>query len=687
MEGGNGKKRCHELNKRKNDDKKVENMDSLRYLVTRGILSEDLKPKNIPTESSLKLVKSGVVFQQQTLSGIPYDVMISWLQKSIRLGRYDDCVYCMYQIIKLDKINKSRESESTSMFRSHLLNRLLVILSEDIGMADNITSFIYERYKALKSKDVSEVYLWEKLCEMGYVMCKAKKSRYTDWLIHSVKYDLKEVEIREEEFLKEDMFEVKGADWLDLSVKEVRILYEIYKKRGKEYGYISLVHGVVLSENLGDMKVARREGELLEGFTVPDMESNNNTRSIYNSAIDKHSYWGRRYLGRDLHYFCRASARLENYECYKNEDELKELIMEWCKVEGTISVSAYDYQKELIGNAVEHYESNVNGEVLLNVGTGLGKTKMSRWIYESVVDRGEVGMVVCPTLDILNQFVSSWREMIVSPTLIGIMASKRYKYDKSNDFNYEYINGKVGLKRYLSYDVDVGRRIIFTTYSSLGEKKRRKSLLGKVNFTIYDECHHFGIRHRMTGKSLFLSATPGVSPLKDMKSGLCLKYGISEGIGDGKLTSFRVRVYSGLSEEEMLEEIERSSKKTIVYSLNNRVSKSLYEGFVSKNKYYIDCKLKERKDVLKSYKDSERGMMFNCSLMVEGVDVRDCDSIYYHSGKMNERGVIQSLGRCLRLSEGKSESVVYMLRDVKGKWMKRLRIMESYGLEFELEEL
>jgi hypothetical protein len=65
-------------------------MDNYDYLVAKGLIDPN---GFIKTIKPFKIVKSGVIMQPYTHLGIPYDIVISWLQKSIRQGNYEDALY------------------------------------------------------------------------------------------------------------------------------------------------------------------------------------------------------------------------------------------------------------------------------------------------------------------------------------------------------------------------------------------------------------------------------------------------------------------------------------------------------------------------------------------------------------------------------------------------------------------
>ena len=73
-----------------------------------------------------------VVCPQYCDNNVYYDIMISWIQKSIRRGNLKEALYCAYHIYN-----------SGGVHISHMINRLILIASEDIGIACKCATFVY----------------------------------------------------------------------------------------------------------------------------------------------------------------------------------------------------------------------------------------------------------------------------------------------------------------------------------------------------------------------------------------------------------------------------------------------------------------------------------------------------------------------------------------------------------------
>ena len=109
-------------------------MQSLDFLIDKGLIDQDQRP--IRQIGPIKIVRHGVIMQQLCRNGLRYDIAVSWLQKAIRRGLVHDALYCAYQIADLCTTDDTHKLIEGGMFVSHLLNRLMTIMSEDIGPAE-----------------------------------------------------------------------------------------------------------------------------------------------------------------------------------------------------------------------------------------------------------------------------------------------------------------------------------------------------------------------------------------------------------------------------------------------------------------------------------------------------------------------------------------------------------------------
>ena len=607
-------------------------MASIYYLVERGILDSELK---VIDKKRLNIVKSGVCMQPKTSSGYPYDVITSWLQKSIRRGWYNEAVYAAYQMIHLDEI-----SNRNSMFRSHLLNRLIVILSEDIGLADNVIKFIYRRYMSLRHATLEPQVLARTVCEMIYVLCNCKKSRYICISDRDISYD---------------------KSCLNLDIEEVRLLYKLSKKRGEVYGRINYIHAYYLSNPICEIVPEKKYP--LDGFVFSYRvwNKNNCTRPVLDIAVDNHTKWGKIKLGRGPEYFLRHGSVVSNYTPVANEIEIVNSKQE-AYVQKRVKKTRRDYQAKIIDTITEQIEDNE--KVLMNMATGTGKTCTSFWVYDKIT-RGNTDMIVFPTLDLMLQCSMEWYKMIVETNktcMFGFLSSRKPNMKRSTTFNYEKLITRKNINDFISLERDM--KIIFTTYRSLLLKN--EYLKPVIDIAIYDEAHHLYDKNMIGHKKILLTATP---TQHNIKNALVVNYTIKDAIEDGNLCDFEIKILPEMdSVEEYMEEIRKLSKKTIMYSLYNQRCRNYYTDLMEKgyeNIFQIDCMSNDREGILQRFRNSNDGFMINNRIMKEGVDIPDCDSVFIERGSNSLRSLMQVIGRCTRKHPTKKKSIVYLVNDYK----------------------
>lgn len=676
-------------------------METLDHLVSKGILDKNLRP--ITPKTPVKVVKNGVIFQQQCHNGLPYDIAISWLQKAIRRGQKEQALYCAFHIGSLGK-----------MFQNHLLNRLITVLSEDIGPAEpGLAVLIEDLYCKAKCNDQDEARI--SVITMVSLLSDSRKSRITDWLIH-INEDLSINEpdcdmsegldqmlqwaiylsknrIQEDEQIPVK-YERRGVIYqtakklavyhvwnlmLEVTTTNIKIYDEIvalmrlFTIRGPIYGLLHLIHAVTLIYMGNEMAVPSLPNVIPKWSELSVLDF-----PVMNAAVDMHTRHGRQLLGRGRTEFMHDGSKLENWTPFPNEKEIiKKLIdeLEPAEVEDS---EPRKYQENIITQAVQHLKVHRTGWLLMACGTG--KTKTSYWTMKQVLNNnGNTGtiVVVTPYLQILRQFHSSWAAMnrlYKLKSITGILASCSDSNSKDDYTNYEYLKEERDINKFMSYPDNV--KFIFTTYTSL-----HKLLKMGVEpmLTVYDEAHHVK-EHKMfgIGQELFLTATP-----HQVHSGeVIANYNLRNAINDGFLTPYEVFILQ-TSDIEGLVYALNSSKKCIVYCATNMAAREFYQawletGATEETSFYIDCKIgkRERQRIFKAYREAKKAVIFNCAILGEGVDFTDCDSIFIHSGYVSETRVVQAMGRPLRLMKGKKLARIFIIDD--DKVQKRIAAMAKY---------
>lgn len=680
-------------------------MDSLDYLVDRGLLTPKFGPIRIV--GPIKVVGNGVIFQQQCHNGLPYDIAVSWLQKAIRRGLTDQALYCAYHIAHLGKI-----------FRSHLLNRLVTILSEDIGPAEvGLATIIVSKYNKAKEyeRDYAEVaaeaeaeaeavleMIHALITEMVTLLSSARKSRVADWAIHLAEAndeppddeysDYQEmvcwatyhcrhrtrgeatVSYRDgrravKQLLVYQMWNRLLERAVDSTIYDDTVaLLEMFQTRGPDYGLLNFAHAISLSFMGNKMKVADPRPATRPSWS----EISQYDFPVLNASVDMHTRYGKLYLGRTMADFISHGSKLQPWTPMPGEQEMLERIRAGLVMPPVEDSKPRPYQEDLVDRAVEHFQTHSSGWLLMACGTG--KTKTAYWIMRRFLDRGDaLFVVVTPYLQILRQFHSCWasmNRMHKLNTITGIVASCTDDFGKDRYSNFEYLATSRDIRRFLGYS---SPKIVFTTYASLSKLKHLSPGL-----VIYDEAHHVSAHHLFQGqgegpgagagmtRSLYLTATPrGTGQVIGA-------YNLRNAIDDRFLTPYKVSIMQGMNVAECLSYIGQHNSKTIVYATNNAVSRQLWRLWCEQlggeeGIYYLDCKTprRTREETLDNFSSRDKAIIFNCSVLGEGVDLPSCDSILIYSGYSTEVRITQAMGRPLRLHRGKELANIYLIDDKK----------------------
>lgn len=635
---------------------------SVDYLLDRGLIKEDGKTEKV---GEFKLVESGVIFQQTCRNGLKYDIAISWLQKAIRRGLTEQALYCAYHIHDLGKI-----------FSSHLLNRLLTIMSEDIGVAQpNIAERIVPLYQQCKNNYEDT----DRIIEMVSVLSTSAKSRLNDWVICYLNGHPKEIDPNEDvKTLPEDPEDMcyivtelclnrKGVTeklnniWklLEQAVpecEEIKQLKKAFKMRGPKYGILHMIHAVYLAYGIkGDMpqvpEISNMTWEEISKLDFP----------VLPDAIDKHTKWGKRYLGRDMRDFIHNGAILSPHTPVQKEEFYRFNCLP--PRETYPEIHPKPYQQEMIDQAREFYETKSSGWLAMACGTG--KTFTSYWIMAEQVRADAKGPVifVAPILELVRQAFRSWSRLnrqYDRPCITAICCSSEKIDEQVDMYSMNEVIHPTELKRFLKYQSS--SKMIFTTYKSLD------LVLAQVRqpeMVIFDEAHHYQGAVTETGyKRLFLSATPPVLS----SSQLIAKYDTDDAIRNKNLAGYQIiRLDKEEPDVPKVGRIVLENNKTIVFSRTNGISYELMEasravipddvfvGYVSHT-----TPKRERLHIFESFKNSKRAILFNCSILSEGVDFPECSAVFIQSGIKSPRRFTQAVGRAIRLDPNNPEKVGYI---------------------------
>lgn len=652
-------------------------MDTLDALIDRGLINPDLTP--IKPLKAIRVLSNGVIFQMLCHNGLPYDIAISWLQKAIRRGYQDQAMYCAYHIYQLGK-----------PYRSHLLNRLIIIASEDIGPAEpGLIQVVKDYYLICRDyNNANEIDKMQPIIiEIIDLLCRARKSRITDWLMHYDEIDptdslpftiqlarsLKDghepanvnISIREKDgsvthyYKKLMIYEI----WVSLLeyaeqynyYNDVVSLFHLFNIRGTEYGMLFLAHACCLCYlDLPEQRTLKSD-QLL-----PKWESLTNLSfPILNCAVDTHTKWGKKYLGRSSLDFLFYGSKLLNWTPFPREIELQQYFLDhYCTKPIIDNCQARYYQQDIVNKAIQHYKVRDQGWLIMACGTG--KTKTSYWIHKEIHIKPKLTVVVVPYLEILKQFFQVWSSMMYtdkSKYHVGIVASCRKDFVMTAYNTYEYL---ITLKNYDDFLKVKTPKIIMVTYTGF---KKLKTWNVEPDMVIYDEAHHATSKYlNISGIKLFLTATPKFIPSSELVIDV---YHLEKAIADNYLTDYKINILpEQLDEASYLDSVLDNGSKIIVYASTVKRALALMEicSFSNFKVFSITATTlqADRDNIFKQFNNSERVVLFNCATLGEGVDLPCCDTIYIHSGYNSKSRVVQAFGRPLRKYDGKTQANIFI---------------------------
>jgi superfamily II DNA or RNA helicase len=686
-------------------------MESISYLTDLQYLTPDGHPQFHPAER-FSLVKSGVIFQRYCRNGLKYDVAISWLQKAVRRGLLMEALYCAHHITDLGRI-----------FASHLLNRLAVMISEDIGASQPGLPRAFAPVYSELVRNRSDPEWRPKLVSLIATMCRAQKSRLA-CLTCSIHRTSPEIDVSEEaqdSRLERFRAALKDRDYEECSRhliaahlgggelkrghrlrsprlkskrKEIYLYWDELLKGGHpdvkallvlfeapiEEKLLFAVHALVIAVYDPGERLAEEHDAPTE---LPEWdEISGSSFPVMNDAIDMHTFDGRWHLGRDKAFFLERGSRVEPHRPIGPELEYHATLLAKARLESgrfeSTQARPRPYQSELIDAAADYLARRRTGWLVMACGTG--KTRTSYWItYRDPRPRNV--LVVTPYLGVLAQFYRVWSALHTESgrsNLSGIFASSFDHPPKSDCSYYNTLSKKRDREWFFAMLTENANRpeaekrdlTLFTTYAGLKHLPESFLLERTFDLAVYDEAHHLKAADMPdASRQLLLTATPP----KDFRDfgGVIGEYGLGQAISDGHLTDYEVTVErldpSTRSLVEFLDRLGAGCRRVIVFSKTNQRSQELCELAEQTrawkgNCFYLDHKMTGRKrtELFRSFQECKRAIVFNCAVLAEGIDFPDCDGVYFESGYTSYTRVIQGVGRCLRLSTGKRAARVYM---------------------------
>ena len=408
-----------------------------------------------------------VIFQNYTKRGYPYDVVISWVQKSVRRGKEADALFCAAQICEMEGI-----------FLSNLINRLIVFVSEDIGCADNELPAVAHKWlmriKNLRGHSTEERKdndsideVREAVLSMVLTLTRAKKCRLVDNLIHYCDELMRNPKLKKKEpfsafkkafekgnvkkavlyamatarqsvKIRNSVFEptlIAGKndpaffifDFLLLVVskpaveRQLNALITIYSSK-KEL--LHVVHSVLLVMGVGDNDSGETQRYQVEEWVYSQKKWEDilsERRSIPNYAFDCHTKLGGSVLGRGKLYFWEVGCKLSNRKCSKFCSKFYSRLLEHSRAkenEDFVQARPREYQQRIVRAGqltMEKGSYDKPSSFHLNMTCGSGKTLTCYWLARKF-NASRVAVFV-PSLFLLRSFYDVWRNQCIADGL------------------------------------------------------------------------------------------------------------------------------------------------------------------------------------------------------------------------------------------------------------------------------
>ena len=389
--------------------------------------------------------------------------------------------------------------------------------------------------------------------------------------------------------------------------------------------------------------------------------------------------------------------------------KIKNVVLE-TNISEKITKSPRQYQIEIIEKAIEYYKENDKGRLYMPCGTG--KTLVCRWIADKLTDKKRICIVV-PSLYLLSQMYSDWVEdKKCNYLLVGSDAEIKTQ----DDIGLLLTTNSDDINTYLTEHVD-DTVVIITTYQSsdVFANVCQKSEF-ELDLIIFDEAHKtVGSDDRIfscllsddnitTKKRLFTTATEKVykGENEDILSmddtekygDVIYSYSFKKAIENGQLCDYQV--IAPLINDDGFWKVVKDNKyvidKTIrekeiesryymtayllcrnikekglthILTFNNIndnakmlceiLRKMLEQMNIDCNCYHLtgDSSMKERRRVVDQFVKDKCAIISSARIFQEGINIPIVDCVCFVDNKLSVIDIIQSVGRVLRLYEGK----------------------------------
>ncbi len=351
-------------------------------------------------------------------------------------------------------------------------------------------------------------------------------------------------------------------------------------------------------------------------------------------------------------------------------------------------------------SAVVNMSTYNRGQVIMPTGSG----KTITMIQDSINSMGsdpQTIVVVAPTIVLSNQLCKEFQEFITGVDVMCVHSGHTPHFTTTN---------RQEINTWCNYTAS-GHKLIFTTYHSL---HRIQSARVRVDTIYFDESHNSVQRQFFRAveyfsdhadRCYFFTASPVHSFTPD-KVGMndTNVYGdvicnvpVTQMIDGGYIVPPSLHTIQcdqvvdknyplDVDINHLINSIESHELNNVLVSCKNTTqlfhisTSQRFRQFANNQRYtiysisskygcFIDKKKVRREVMMKHMKDNKgKFIVFHVSILCEGVNVPNLDGIVLLK-KLNTTQMVQSIGRVLRLSEGKTEGKVIL--PVYSKYLQR----------------
>lgn len=380
-----------------------------------------------------------------------------------------------------------------------------------------------------------------------------------------------------------------------------------------------------------------------------------------------------------------------------------------------ISYTPKPYQTSIIRKSLKYYKEHDKGRLYMPCGTG--KTLMCYWITDKLNDKKRICIVV-PSLYLLSQMYNTWVELKECKYLL---VGSDAEIKTCDDTGLLLSTDKNDIEQYLTKHND-DELIIITTYQSSEVLSGVcKKINFELDIIIYDEAHKtVGSSDRSfscllnddnitTKKRLFTTATEKIYSGDDddiismddvtVYGDIIYSYSFKNAIEDGQLCDYQVIaplinddgfwyvvkknkfVVDKSIQKDPIESRYymtvyllcrsiREHKLTHILTFNNSnanakrtyqiLEQMLEQMNIECNCYHLtgESSMQKRKKVVDDFVKDKCAIISSARIFQEGINIPIVDCVCFMDNKMAVIDIIQSVGRVLRLCEGKEKGYI-----------------------------